>query len=1046
MRVNNRRAERGFSLAELTTALAVFVIVMTAALLVYDRSNRIFSQNAQSADMQQTTRVAYEKVLQDVRLAGFDYKRAGVPTSAYPTWTASTDYSVGQMVLASPNNGYIYRVSVAGTSGSTPPTSWTTSYGSPVTDNTVTWVNAGRLAAAFDQPDEQVEYAWSSAITVRGNYNYDAPNDAKHYDHGRETQLESSQFPIVTTGNDEIVTYALVSNKPGAANGDTITFFADVNNGGTPSRTAYPGGNAERQIDITGVDLSNANPPYTLYRFTLAEDGSVVRTPLADNIRSMTFSYWEDQKATIPLKDLQAVPVAINPPNVGGSGQYDPSNAASDSSGTRLVRRKIRAVTVDLVGMNPVPDANFNDGDTVAPNYRKMALSTTIVPRNLGIRTLPQSAVQIPPPPTSVNVCVGYCGLAVVSWTPGNPSTLSSTGSTGDETFSIVWDTSDTGNFTNWLPAGQLTTYAADLTQKDLTQNYYFKVAATNNVGTSFSSMIGPVSLKNATKPSTTGLTATGAVVAGVPKITLGWSAPTTNASGAPSCTSGASPAYALLPAEQQGFKVYRNTTGNTPTESELISNIGGSAQTTDGNGHWSLIDTAIEICQPYNYFVKVCEWCQSGSQNVSGNASDGFSDLATYSTSASASRPSVPTGVAANGSCDFSTNACTNKIISWNKVTSDIATPSNTIQVDRYAIFRKQVKGSPTGTVVTADQQVASLTGYMNIANPTWTDTAALLDHDPSDYEPYYYVYYVIAKTNCGDSDPSATAYLPTTCPTGVTVTATAPLSGSGAAGSPWEGPTAINLNAPSGASITAAFYSLDGGALVPMSSPWRYTYSDNYNGAQHTLIFIVKTSATTCYQRLATVYYEESTLGCHITTGLSNVVSTYSLPSGYMNNNYDNGFAIKIQNIIPTSSIQILSVTATVTVPAKNIAGGGSGGTFGTLTPVMWPSQTPYSSTSPAATNNPSPCPSAANPATNGATGASNSAVTCNFTFTPPTADNTVPASSSRTFDFMFTHKGQTGAGAPSAANFTSIAVRYKQNTCLACSSDTFTCTIVP
>src|SRR4051794_7753621 len=124
-----RHSQRGFSLVEITTALAVFVLIFVAALLIYDRSNRMFSTNTQAAEMQQTTRVAYEKMLQDIRLAGFDYKRGGVPTSAYPTWTPSTDYVVGQMILPSPNNGYIYQCTVGGTSNGTAPTNWSSTVG-----------------------------------------------------------------------------------------------------------------------------------------------------------------------------------------------------------------------------------------------------------------------------------------------------------------------------------------------------------------------------------------------------------------------------------------------------------------------------------------------------------------------------------------------------------------------------------------------------------------------------------------------------------------------------------------------------------------------------------------------------------------------------------------------------------------------------------------------------------------------------------------------------------------------------------------------------
>lgn len=396
---NSRHSQSGFSLVEVMTATAIFAIIFVAALLVYDRSNRMFSQNTQAADMQQSTRVAYEKVLSDVRMVGFDYKRAGIPTSAYIPWRPSQAYVVGQMVLPSVMNGHIYKCTTAGTSGPAGPTTWGTASGATVNDGvgTLVWTEVGTITAAFDQPDEQIEYAWSSAITVRANYDYDAADDSTlgHYDHGRESKLESTYFPVVTTGNHEIVTYALVSNAPGATNSDKVEFYADVNSSGSPTRTAYPGGNKERKVSITGVDLSNNNPPYTLYRFTLADDGSVVRTPLADNIRSLNFDYFQDAQGNQHLQDLTPADIT----NVGGDGQFDPSDPTTANDTNRLIRANIRSIKVTLVGMNPAPDPSYTDSsDTKAPHYRKLTLSTAIVPRNLGIVAMQQSATRPPRP------------------------------------------------------------------------------------------------------------------------------------------------------------------------------------------------------------------------------------------------------------------------------------------------------------------------------------------------------------------------------------------------------------------------------------------------------------------------------------------------------------------------------------------------------------------------------------------------------------------------------------------------------------------------
>jgi len=55
------------------------------------------------------------------------------------TWQASTAYSVGDYVLPSTVNGYVYRCTVAGTSNSSEPT-FPAYQGRTVTDSTVTWI------------------------------------------------------------------------------------------------------------------------------------------------------------------------------------------------------------------------------------------------------------------------------------------------------------------------------------------------------------------------------------------------------------------------------------------------------------------------------------------------------------------------------------------------------------------------------------------------------------------------------------------------------------------------------------------------------------------------------------------------------------------------------------------------------------------------------------------------------------------------------------------------------------------------------------------
>src|SRR5579872_602809 len=155
-----RVRQRGFTLAEILVTTAVFAIIMIAALAVYDQSNRTFKTSTEAADMQQSTRVGFEKLVSDMRMAGFDYSRGGTPNNSYQV----------------------------------------------------------------AQPDEQIEYAGSSAVVFRANFNYNtgtgtcaalASGGLTACNNGVEAGLEpvnangQAIFPYVTTSNSEIVAYVL---------------------------------------------------------------------------------------------------------------------------------------------------------------------------------------------------------------------------------------------------------------------------------------------------------------------------------------------------------------------------------------------------------------------------------------------------------------------------------------------------------------------------------------------------------------------------------------------------------------------------------------------------------------------------------------------------------------------------------------------------------------------------------------------------------------------------------------------------------------------
>jgi hypothetical protein len=914
----NRNRERGFTLTEVMVATAIMIIVFVGILMLYDRANNVFKTSNESADMQQNLRVAYDRVLADVRMAGFDYKRGGplMPGQTAAAWAPARAYAAGTIVTPTTPNGKTYRATTSGTSGNVEPT-WPTSSGGTYIETgatpDITWQENG--GAVYEQPDEQVEYAGATAVTVRGNFDYSA-NQTGDVDHGREPGLEGANFPVVTTGNDEIVTYALVSNKApagSAPNTQSISMTIDINNSGTPTRTAHPGGSAEKTKTITGVDLTNANPPYTLYRFTFDSTGAVQRIPIADNVRSLNFFYYSDSTGQTPLKDAAGALA----PDVGGGGLYDPSVAGSWSAPARLVRSRIRAIRVRLVGMSSQPDPKYADtstaagietgmysstttagvpvfvADTVAPRYRRVASDTLVSPRNLGLTGMPQTYLQPPPQPTITSVCTGYCAITVVNWNPNSNNPNAS--------YVLLWDNAAGGSFSNAIDAGTSNTFAVDLTSEDVSQNFYFKVRAVNQGGQTESPVFGPVVAKNTTTPNPpTSLAATGG--GGVPAlpgvVRLSWTAPITNASGAPTCSDGATPSVSNFLHEIQAFRVYKSTSPGVPANSgNLIADentSGAAAPDSDGYGNYTWDDTAVSCGQNYYYRVITVEYCAaSGTYNTSNSTSSAISApvpgsgngiVGTAGTSgtpgipvnltAAPNAPAVPpTGMLAS-TCSSVSNTC-NVSLGWSKVTQD--TNGATIAIDQYEIERTQLLGGvPNGAPVTW-----TITGGLAQPGSTvlYTDNG-VPEHDPG-FLNYSYRYRVRAlqTSPCPSGAFSAYVLYPPPCTfTGSIVVQTGASSGNGLTpATAWvmNGGDTIQVNPPSGTTLVTTTMQMVDPAGVPLTpqssgtSPALFTWGNQTASTVYTVTFTMTNNAVpACTEQLVRYIQQEPLPACALTT----------------------------------------------------------------------------------------------------------------------------------------------------------------------------------
>ena len=824
-----QRRERGYSLAEVMVATAIFAIIILAALTIYDRSNRVFKRGVESSNMQQNTRVAFEKVAADLRMAGFDFDRDGIPTGS----TGGTNQ--------------------------------------------------------YQQTDEQFEYIGPAAITVRANFDYESENQpctptlTENCDNGREgtdpdptKSYESSHFPVVTTGNDEIVTYALVpdsQNSIPACNTSTncVQFYADTH----LPRSSYPGGQNENVVQIPGVDLCNGgcnNPPYTLYRFTLdraqsdfSTGANVIRTPLASNIRSIQFTYFQDAQGTDPLKDLANTTDVSTGATIGGSGQWVANNPGALVV-NREIRSKINSLRFVLIGMNEQADPGYKDAtETLASmqNFRKYRLETLIAPRNIQKRGMREQDTFPPGAPTNVTLCTGYCGGVRISWQA--PAINGSQGA--PDQYKIIFGPTtgagwpcETTTFTNTWAYVFGSTACGPL---DPSVQYKFSVVAMNSYGSS-PSLPDPISglYPEATPLNSTQMAAptwvSSPLVAATNnlngKVTLQWNRPTTLANGAYSC-----PTYPDVPAgEIYGYLVERSLDGTSGWSTVKPIVVAGkpTVSTTNQYDLVTFDDDTVPNCQPYYYRVTAIELCAANAAyNVGGTTSNGSSAASGNTTGQAQSNaaPATPglnplTGDTAPPTGDCDASGLCRPTITWPKVATDTA--GNPITVAKYQVYRQD----PPSTIWQTDTFVdMTATGVPAGAAPVTTkgqyvSVAPGVSHN-----------YRITALQCGlESTVSPQRTWPCAIPPGLV--GTPPIDvlnafdGAGNTAFPWlvdaSANIRTNINAAMLAQVAYVKYRVydqtgtlkDQSAQIT-SSPYSWTWSVGTNALEHVTATIVTT-----------------------------------------------------------------------------------------------------------------------------------------------------------------------------------------------------------
>ncbi|HKQ98556.1 MAG TPA: prepilin-type N-terminal cleavage/methylation domain-containing protein [Candidatus Polarisedimenticolia bacterium] len=767
LQAGTKRSTAGFSLIEMLLASAIFAIVAAVVFIFYTAAQKSYKSGENFSDQQQATRVAFDRMVADLRLAGYNTNPDGDTTRV----------------------------------------------------------------------DEQVEGAWDTAVTVRADYDFEDPTARVT----PEASLPGLVYNTVSTGNDEVVTYVLA--KPGPAGPDTLTIRLD---------TDRPRTKAVKTVIIPNVAVVQNNPPYTLYRVTLADvngaypsspqaSSAFVFEPVADNIRSMQFQYWPDSGAQL--------------------GPNTPANSGDDIGGAdanSVTRSKIRRITVNLVGMTPDDDLDYTDASdaTATTHYRKLDLQSDVNAENLGRSGVKDIDITPPPNPLNVSAVPGHCGGMLVKWdTPTAESGVTSytvkyypNGSPSSfNTAAVTYPHNEYG-VVDYDGHG----FIAGLT---MGSNYCFQVQARDLVGnqSGWSPASSPpcAVVSNTTPPAQPlGFTASGdgTTAAQDSRVVLNWQQVQTNngtVTNDPDLMSGNT-----ILRDGKGYKLYKDTTaGFTPNDAtNLVAGTG-----VLGNGATTYTDTQTANCQTYYYKLVAADTCDTGSAaaTVSGQA-------------VTAIAPSRPTALNAVRSVATLVN------LTWQPVTTK--TDGTTTYINLYKIYRAALISTTNPLSIGNNQWTLIAT----TTSPTFANT--LVSADLAQLQPGFAFFYTVTAADlCGNESAKAD-------PMSVNCAFSGTFLPSPTDGSSGAGQVNINLNVSGPDTYTRAHVwipNVNGVGNAYDHQAVNYPFSfPGWNTAQagagnYIINWEVENSAG-CTQLLQTRFSVSSSLACQITPTNPNLSPT--------------------------------------------------------------------------------------------------------------------------------------------------------------------------
>lgn len=619
--------QHGMSLVEIMVAMTVFVIAMTVSLILYNMLANSAKRGGNAVNQQQSTRHAFDKMVTDLLLAGYNYNPDGSP----------------------------------------------------------------------NRPDEQIEGAWDTAISIRADL--DLKDAALSID--PEASLAGGSEIVISTGNDEIITYALA--KPDGTGGQTLSFIADVQ--------GVPRDGIVETVSVSNLALVQDDPPYTLYRITVQPNSTAVtRTPVAEGIYSLRFRYF----------DSASTPLGPDTP-----ADFSDDIGGADTVAAKLSRESIARIQMEVVGLTDDPDLLYTDSSDPYPatqKHRKFRLLQDVTPRNLGFIGLADTDSIPPNQPVNLLACPGQCQSALLTWDAPSADELVR-----------QWVTVQ-GDSPSLL--GTPKTFSTNMAFiDDLTEGlgYYFRVRSEDSSGNvsplSELATPEPANIADTTTPEATLLLqASGGGTGPAAEdelIHITWDPVTTNVE-AVGCDPEPYKIRDLL-----GYRLYRSeSSGTIATPAFAYLEPGwltaNKSETTDSN---------VVACRTYYYDIRAVDKCGNESASQA---------TPTEGQTTTQHRPAKVTGLQAS---PFGTDGMN---LQWDKVTTN--TSGDFTLVDRYRIYRAELPSSMLPALVESaitweNALYISSILVSDVNLPTYVDNTALVS-DPANS----FYYRVSALTDCAE------------------------------------------------------------------------------------------------------------------------------------------------------------------------------------------------------------------------------------------------------------------------------------------------------